>query len=513
MLVQFLSTFISFWTGILTKSSRPCKHRKIKCGEEKPGCLNCERNGEKCDYSIKLNWLGRNKKGGSPGDNMLGAGSFMIPPDSGSSRKSSRGQDGTPQASPSRLSFQGSAQSTPGYATSPGDPRESREREDFSQSRQLSNGSDGHSTELPTMRDFNSTTFNRLRESSAGSYPSPTDSTSDSPPKLPLPTFKYHPSSQPQATSNPEMRPPYSNQQHYPTESVESPRDSGIPAEPRSKRMRFSSANETSDIYSTSQGLQANSYNPAASFSNSFRPPPVPHQPSFGSTYTPATSAGSDEYQRSATKRSPLPIDVSNDRRVSVQSLLSETSPVDSGSEPPFAGRGSIASSMSSEKTVYGLDRGRPDRDIPDNDDQNALSDRTPTASSFPLENGSDAGADDCVSAFGFGLDVPYDEQEHQTYYSNPVKVLIPRAFEPLPPELRDEPMNLLYFHHFLDHTARILVPHDCSENPFKTILPKSEYIKSQQWALADVLLQWLSKIPYSFICFFRTPLVTELAY
>ncbi|KAL8952223.1 MAG: hypothetical protein Q9183_007402, partial [Haloplaca sp. 2 TL-2023] len=33
--------------------------------------------------------------------------------------------------------------------------------------------------------------------------------------------------------------------------------------------------------------------------------------------------------------------------------------------------------------------------------------------------------------------------------------------------------MNLLYFHHFLNHTARILVPHDCAANPFKNILPQ----------------------------------------
>ncbi len=36
--------------------------------------------------------------------------------------------------------------------------------------------------------------------------------------------------------------------------------------------------------------------------------------------------------------------------------------------------------------------------------------------------------------------------------------------------------MNLLYFHHFINHTARILVPHDCEKNPFRQILPGSEY-------------------------------------
>ncbi|KAI9853132.1 MAG: hypothetical protein M1830_006743, partial [Pleopsidium flavum] len=47
----------------------PCKAKKVKCGEEKPSCLNCTRQGEACDYSIRLNWDGRTKRkadGGSP---------------------------------------------------------------------------------------------------------------------------------------------------------------------------------------------------------------------------------------------------------------------------------------------------------------------------------------------------------------------------------------------------------------------------------------------------------------
>jgi hypothetical protein len=35
--------------------------------------------------------------------------------------------------------------------------------------------------------------------------------------------------------------------------------------------------------------------------------------------------------------------------------------------------------------------------------------------------------------------------------------------------------MNLLYFHHFINCTARILVPHDCERNPFRHILPESK--------------------------------------
>ncbi|KAI1821903.1 fungal-specific transcription factor domain-containing protein [Xylaria intraflava] len=40
----------------------PCKNRKVKCGEEHPVCVNCQRTGETCDYSIRLNWEGRKGK-------------------------------------------------------------------------------------------------------------------------------------------------------------------------------------------------------------------------------------------------------------------------------------------------------------------------------------------------------------------------------------------------------------------------------------------------------------------
>jgi hypothetical protein len=47
----------------------PCKNRKIKCGEEHPNCLNCQKTGEACDYSIRLNWEGR--RGKRPQDGVI----------------------------------------------------------------------------------------------------------------------------------------------------------------------------------------------------------------------------------------------------------------------------------------------------------------------------------------------------------------------------------------------------------------------------------------------------------
>ncbi|KAH7376279.1 hypothetical protein B0T11DRAFT_19071 [Plectosphaerella cucumerina] len=54
--------------GALAPKSRsrngcwPCKGRKVKCGEERPSCLNCLKLGDTCDYNIRLNWGGRRTK-------------------------------------------------------------------------------------------------------------------------------------------------------------------------------------------------------------------------------------------------------------------------------------------------------------------------------------------------------------------------------------------------------------------------------------------------------------------
>lgn len=59
-------------------------------------------------------------------------------------------------------------------------------------------------------------------------------------------------------------------------------------------------------------------------------------------------------------------------------------------------------------------------------------------------------------------------------YYDRPMPIKIPRDLEPLPAKLRENPMNLLYFHHFMNHTAKALVPHDDEQsNPYRHVLPQ----------------------------------------
>ena len=174
------------------------------------------------------------------------------------------------------------------------------------------------------------------------------------------------------------------------------------------------------------------------------------------------------------TGPSPQQLQDSNDfRRLSVKSLLSEDSPADSGSGSDSVFPGKLT--FNYQKTTYGIDRGFPDLDRPQNNDMTALNGVTPTMGIVDLDTSeADLGNDDLYSEFGFGLNASEGFNEGSAYYASPVVVSISRSLEPLPPTLQDNPMNLLYFHHFVNHTARMLVPHDCSENPFKSILPQS---------------------------------------
>ena len=462
-------------TTLILTHNRPCKHRKIKCGEEKPGCQNCERNGEKCDYSIHLNWQGRNKKGGSP-NNMLGTSSFST-----IQFNPSRKPKAPKQPVPQQLSFQSDAQINASFKYTsdnngyPGSDTEGAASPGRDRSPPRTSG-------FPMMSNLDPP-VNRMRAQSAESYPSPAESSVGSPPG----SASYHGrvATLHHQHSNPQMPPPHP---HFPPPQFPSMQSfAGTSREPgnedhRAKRMRFSPSTETLDLYQApQQAYQANSYFSTPNYT-SHRPPYLSHLHSYSPSNggqrvppTPAASTGSEDNQNSHAKPSPQGFDSPNDRRVSIQSLVSGNSPADSTGEHAFQARSRRSSSGSHDRAKYdkyGCDHGLPDLDIPRNTDQEALSLYTPKQDVFSPD-GFDA--DDLLIEFGFAVNAPHELQHQASYYSRPVQVHIPKSLNPLPQELTDNPMNLLYFHHFTDHTARILVPHDCSENPFKTILPKSK--------------------------------------
>jgi hypothetical protein len=59
--------------------------------------------------------------------------------------------------------------------------------------------------------------------------------------------------------------------------------------------------------------------------------------------------------------------------------------------------------------------------------------------------------------------------------YFFPKRITIPRVLEPLPEMLLQNKTNKMYFHHFVQQIAPLLVPHDCAKNPFKSVLPQSK--------------------------------------
>ena len=444
---------------------RPCKNRKIKCGEERPKCQNCERQGEACDYSIRLNWEGRSKrKSSNEGQFSINASSPPLKREtSDSSTSSSVTSTNSTVRGPSPNPL-GSFMTTQ-YANS--------------------NSSSPYPSQPSPFRDSISTAqLSRIKDQ-ASPYPSPAETSLESPPLQNGHDLSYH--GHHHSYSNPDMPPPFQITQY----SFSNRYDPGTSPGPvfgdhKAKKIRTSPSRDRSDLYQKPQSLQSQ-WTSSANISTGalISPPAVRYlslSPSNGGLRIPptptASSLGSEDLHHTISLQSPQPTQDSSDyRRLSVKSLLSEDpgTPVESGSSSDgvFPGKLNTDTFMSLDKTKYGLDRGFPDLDLPRNNDQTALNGMTPDLGTATLDDMD--GDNEWFSGFGFGFNGTAGFQEGAGYYTKPVTVSISKSLEPLPDLLRENPMNLLYFHHFLNHTARILVPHDCSENPFKSILPQSE--------------------------------------
>lgn len=135
---------------------------------------------------------------------------------------------------------------------------------------------------------------------------------------------------------------------------------------------------------------------------------------------------------------------------------LQNTNQGKSGTQYPIA---------DSASTTYGYDLGLPDLDTPRNNDSSAIAIYSPQNNTISFDGETlhgNAESESKVMAF-----------EKGGYYAKPVPIRISKSLEPLPALLMENQMNLIYFHHFLNHTARVLVPHDCERNPFRHILPQ----------------------------------------
>jgi hypothetical protein len=196
---------------------------------------------------------------------------------------------------------------------------------------------------------------------------------------------------------------------------------------------------------------------------------PIPYSPYPAMPLTPL-SVGSEGniMQTSLTPQNSAqsPPDV---RRVSVQSLINDLPKKRPGPPGVEAERGRQYPIADSAFTTYGYDLGLPDIDTPRNNDFSAIAIFSPQSDTMGFDDDTPYG-----SAEPHGKDMAF---ESGGYYAKPVPIRISKSLEPLPPLLMENQMNLLYFHHFINHTARVLVNHDCERNPFRQILPESKCV------------------------------------
>jgi hypothetical protein len=193
--------------------------------------------------------------------------------------------------------------------------------------------------------------------------------------------------------------------------------------------------------------------------------PPTPYSPFLPPPLTPNSPIDNDDASPMDGSKQGDPVYIPSDpRRLSVQSLINgpqaphNNSGIGCGREYPIA---------DSKYTTYGYDLGFPDYDSPRNNDHAAIAVFSPPSVTLNFE-----------PYISFGSVKPRGKItvfDTGGYYVKPVPIRIPRSLEPFPPLLQENPMNLLYFHHFVNCTARILVPHDCERNPFRYVLPQSE--------------------------------------
>ncbi|KAH8815418.1 fungal-specific transcription factor domain-containing protein [Xylogone sp. PMI_703] len=481
----------------------PCKTRKVKCDEGKPSCLNCQRLSEKCDYSIRLNWEGRGKKKPeSDGQVDFSTGLITLGPNqehvSDSLETTNNYENGfhasiwKPQSVSQQLgnypqpvtssthSASNSLVVDPTLArqTLPPTPisQESLYGDSPGQSDyHYSQGYERYRSATPnTPRTVLSSGLLRLREavgqdgqgieseSSVGSANSGTPLSRGTilPPitdtRASTPSF-YH-NIRDEDIAGPEL-PPIDR----PLKRLRSEPEN-IPA----FNMVMLPPNLTSAPYS---GME-----PQGSGISISGPP------SSVGPLTPASSHGDDGYRSYPAKASPYSIqEPPSLRRLSVSSLLSGPPgmPYEDVPHAPGSGHGDVRSwppnptEYYQNTTTWGVDRGFKDLDIGKNDDTNAISGASPTALRAHLDLILDEDGEFSPVEFGFGVQTTNTTTmfEGGGYYDKPVPISIPRALEPLPAKLLENPMNLL--HHFLNHTAGCLVPHNCLSNPFKIILPQ----------------------------------------
>ncbi|PYH99907.1 C6 zinc finger domain protein [Aspergillus ellipticus CBS 707.79] len=488
------------------KGCWPCKSRKVKCGEEKPSCLNCQRQNEPCDYSIRLNWGGRTRRKSSvdspssQSSSPSGHYSFALSPpnqpqpdplNSVHSLKPLQTRDGLSvqdQTTGDLLWDIGpTGELAIGISTSSPKGLHDIHHESpaaYGQSLNESNRTIGKTsvdmgalsqgqdvtTSWPDLSSHIGTpssnetilAFSSVSHSLDGiSYPSPADTNSS---VGSFTAFSFSPATTSHSISF--IR--------HASDLHQSPPDSShLP----DHRHEFSSHSSSADMASAYAD-----YNPHVSLS--VRESVSPHSADVG---LPSSGVSHDApMQRTSPAvptesffnkimNTPSPPDSQLDGSISNGATSLYARPGNSGQNLLESVGISISEKrwqayLTSVTDNYGLDCGRPDLDLSKNDDHSAI-EINYALDLIGVEKTSHSPSNSGHERAGNTKEDDLDRGTH-VYYTSPVPINIPRYLSPLPSSLVKTPINLMYFHHFLNHTARMLVPHDCGDNPFTSVLP-----------------------------------------
>lgn len=418
----------------------PCKARKVKCGEEKPACQNCVKAGETCDYSIRLNWGGRSRKDKDATGADSGGFTFVATPNPTSAAVNTSPCIGG--GSEHVFSAQRIVSSAP---TAPQRPPSNTSRKSFPPTPDVTPSDETVGSQLDPRLGLARQQYQHPQNPQQVSQPV-VDQAVRRPPSL------QHTQSLPHFTSILELGQTGRSPTSIPNDFSWSPQH-------RAKRAKLSPraspvAHQLSPVFAVPQYPAQSEHTPG---SNYFTPHSI-----NSIVNTPATPGSSVHSGSPYPGPAPIPApqDHADLRRLSVKSLLSDPSDITDHTR---------SSSDSYRFRTYGYDHGLPDLDIPRNNDMAAIGPRSPD-----LRRTSAAVSEVSTSD---GEMNPMDPRqiafERGGYYAQPVPIKIPRFLGPLPQELTENPINLLYFHHFLNHTARIMVPHDCPENSLRNVLPQ----------------------------------------
>ncbi|KAF7719071.1 Fungal Zn(2)-Cys(6) binuclear cluster domain-containing protein [Penicillium ucsense] len=429
----------------------PCKARKVKCGEEKPSCLNCQRQDEHCDYSVRLNWSGRSKR-----------------PSIDSPAATSNGLKAPLVELSGVVRFDaadGGDRSTPGLSGRrvPADGFINFKLGDFGSSEDASPSSNTTlgTLDAPTPRSSSgiglspSQSDNPTKASSQGCPPSTSGLFELGRPRSSKPAICSPSASSADERADFQSLPAFVFSSNPISQPISFLRDS-------------SATGQHSELLSHSREVNRQHIDTRAtphedhglSFLLNDIDEPTPTLQLNSSSGHDATATGTVAIRSLSTGNRNL-----RDRLSSTVTTSDRDSrPLLDKSEDLAKNEESIAAQhkwhayLTSVTDNYGFDNGRPDRDLTLNNDHAAIDINSAIDGASPASQYSNPPA--------------VRKSNYSGYYASPVAINIPRYLSPLPQSLLKNPINLLYFHHFVDHTSKMLVPHDCEKNPFLSVLP-----------------------------------------